>query len=161
VRDSLATTGLVLAALALALQPDRAMAGALAAGLVALALVRIDRAVVIALTAAVAGLVATLIRPDTQPARPFVDQILYTAFDVHLLAGLAVVGGSLLLVAPAILARTRSRADVPTYAVFGSVWLAVVLAAALGNYPTPLVGYGGSAILGYLVSVGALPRAAP
>eukprot|EP00741_Cyanophora_paradoxa_P009042 tig00001467_g8755.t1 len=43
--------------------PDRAMAGALAAGLAALAL------------------------PDVQPAMPFVDQILFTAFAVHPLAG--------------------------------------------------------------------------
>jgi hypothetical protein len=33
----------------------------------------------------------------------------------------------------------------------------VVAAAALGNYPTPLVGYGGSAVLGYLLSVALLP----
>jgi hypothetical protein len=45
--------------------------------------------------------------------------------------------------------------------VFGAAWLAVVAAAALGNYPTPLVGYGGSAILGYLISlIGLPPRAA-
>jgi hypothetical protein len=35
-----------------------------------------------------------------------------------------------------------------------------VLAAALGNYPTPLVGYGGSAVLGYLLSVALLPGGA-
>ena len=45
----------------------------------------------------------------------------------------------------------------PTYAAFGAVWLAVILAAALGNYPTPLVGYSGSAILGYLLSLLGLP----
>ena len=33
----------------------------------------------------------------------------------------------------------------------------MILAALLGNYPTPLVGYGGSAILGYLVSLLGLP----
>jgi hypothetical protein len=45
----------------------------------------------------------------------------------------------------------------PGHAVFGAVWLAVIVAAALGNYPTPLVGYGGSAILGYLLSLLYLP----
>jgi hypothetical protein len=35
----------------------------------------------------------------------------------------------------------------------------VVAAAALGNYPTPLVGYGGSAVLGYLLSAALLPTA--
>jgi hypothetical protein len=33
----------------------------------------------------------------------------------------------------------------------------VIVAAALGNYPTPLVGYGGSAIIGYVVSLLGLP----
>jgi cell division protein FtsW (lipid II flippase) len=32
----------------------------------------------------------------------------------------------------------------------------VIAAAAIGNYPTPLVGYGGSAILGYLLSAALL-----
>jgi hypothetical protein len=36
----------------------------------------------------------------------------------------------------------------------------VVAAAALGNYPTPLVGYGGAAVLGYLLSVALLPSGA-
>jgi hypothetical protein len=36
----------------------------------------------------------------------------------------------------------------------------VAAAAALGNYPTPLVGYGGSAVLGYLLSVALLPAGA-
>ena len=40
--------------------------------------------------------------------------------------------------------------------VFGGVWCTALAAAALGNYPTPLVGYGGSAILGYCVSVAML-----
>jgi hypothetical protein len=53
----------------------------------------------------------------------------------------------------------RDDANRPTYAVFGAVWLATVAAAALGAYPTPLVGYGGSAILGYLLGVTVLaPR---
>ncbi|MBN8810843.1 MULTISPECIES: FtsW/RodA/SpoVE family cell cycle protein [unclassified Sphingomonas] len=155
VRDRLSTLGVIAAAGALALQPDRAMAGALAAGLAALALVRPERKVWLALLAASAGSVATLLQPDVQPAMPFVDQILFTAFAVHPLAGLMVVAGSLLSLVPA---RARWRRD-PGYAVFGALWLAIVLAAALGNYPTPLVGYGGSAIVGYLLSMLGLPKA--
>jgi hypothetical protein len=41
--------------------------------------------------------------------------------------------------------------------VFGAVWLTVVAFAALGPYPTPLVGYGSSAILGCCLSAAALP----
>lgn len=159
-RDVLSMTGLILAALALSLQPDRAMAGALAAGALALAVTRSDRLVLAVATAAVVGLAVTLIRSDPSPAVPFVDRILYSAFDLHPLAGLAVTLGSALLVVPALLLFRAEPGDRPGYAVFGAIWAAVVLAAALGNYPTPLVGYGGSAIVGYLLSLIAFPSAA-
>jgi hypothetical protein len=44
--------------------------------------------------------------------------------------------------------------------VFAAVWLTILAAAAIGNYPTPLLGYGGSGVLGYLLCLAALPRSA-
>lgn len=154
------TIGMILAAVALALQPDRAMAGVLAAALAVLALYRPDRWVISTLTAAFIGFATTLIRPDSLPAVPYVDQILYTSFQVHPIAGLAVVGGALLLILPAIAGQRMDPGNREVHAVFGAVWLGVVVAAALGNYPTPLVGYGGSAILGYALSLSLIPRQA-
>ncbi|MDQ3125816.1 MAG: hypothetical protein M3Q74_09455 [Pseudomonadota bacterium] len=152
-RDDLSLAGVALAALALALQPDRGMSGALAAGLAVLAFARPDRLTLAAAGASVLGLGAALMQPDPSPAMPFVDQILYSSFAIHPLAGAAVVLGSVLLVAPA-LATLRARGVEPTAcAVFGAVWAAIVVAAALGNYPTPVVGYGGSAIVGYFLSL--------
>lgn len=151
-----AAGGLLVAALGLALQPDRAMAGALAAGLLALVLVRPGRPALLALLGAGAAFAVTLAAPDPSPAVPFVDRILYSAFDVHPLAGVAVVAGSVLLIAPALLFWRPG----PGAVVFGACWAAIVLAAALGNYPTPLVGYSGSAIVGYLLSLILLPRRA-
>lgn len=160
-RDVLSMSGLILAALALALQPDRAMAGALAAGAVVLVFTRPNRNVLIVAGVAAAGFAATLALPDPSPAVPFVDRILYSSFDVHPMAGLAVLLGSALLIAPALQLWRAEADDRASYAVFGATWAAIVLAAALGNYPTPLVGYGGSAIMGYLVSLIAFPSAAP
>lgn len=159
-RGVAATIGMMLAAVALALQPDRAMAGVLAAALTVLALYRPDRWVVTTLATALIGFATTLIRPDSLPAVPYVDQILYTSFAVHPIAGLAVVGGALLLIVPAIAGQRLDAGDREVYAVFGAVWLGVVVAAALGNYPTPVVGYGGSAILGYALSLSLMPRQA-
>lgn len=156
-RDGLSLLGLGIAAAALAVQPDRGTAGALAAGLMALALVRPDRSVVSAALAATAGFGVTLARPDPSPAVPYVDQILHTASAVHPVAGLAVLFGSALLMVPALAARRSGSEDQAAYTVFGALWAALVAAAALGNYPTPLVGYGGSAIIGYLVSLMAFP----
>ena len=47
----------------------------------------------------------------------------------------------------------------PTGLAFATLWLTIVVAAALDNYPTPLVGYGGSAIVGYLLSLSLMSRA--
>ncbi len=159
-RDRLGALGIMLAAAGLALQPDRAMAGALAAGMVALALLRPERAVLAAAAAALAGFVVALVRPDHLPAVRHVEQVLYSSFAVHPLAGVAVVLALLLMIAPAWIGYRRDRAAAAPWLVFGAVWLGVIVAAALGNYPTPLVGYGGSAIIGYVLGLAALPRRA-
>jgi hypothetical protein len=88
---------------------------------------------------------------------PYVDQILFTAFDVDPLAGIAVVAGAAALIGPAIIAGSRRAEERHALLAFGACWLAIVVAAALGNYPTPLVGYGGSAVLGYFLSAALLP----
>ena len=156
-RDALSTLAILAAALALALQPDRAMAGTLAAAMAMLALLKPERNVLIALAAAGAGFAATLLRADPSAATPFVDRIFFSSFAVHPLAGLAVAGGAALLLVPAALALFSDPEQRRAHALFGTIWLAVILAALLGNYPTPLVGYGGSAVLGYLISLLGLP----
>ena len=155
--DASGTAGIAIAAFALAARPDRAMAGVLAAGMAAVLLTKRSWLSAFALATAAAGFGATLLLPDAFPAVPFVDRILYTAFDVHAAAGLAVVGGCFVLIAPALIGALRTFQERPAMAAFGACWATVVAAAAIGNYPTPLVGYGGSAVLGYLISVAQLP----
>jgi hypothetical protein len=159
-RSALTTAGMIAAAAAMAMQPDRAMAGMLTAATAVLMIMRPDRHVIAAFGASIAAFAATLTLADTLPAVPFVDQILYSSFDVHALAGAAVTGGSILLLVPAIVGLCRDPANCETYAAFGVVWLAGIVAAGLGNYPTPIVGYGGSAIIGYALSLLALPKLA-
>lgn len=149
--DTAATLAMLVTALALALQPDRAMAGALLAGLAALALTVRERRILLALAAAAIGFAVTLARPDTLPPTAFVEQIYTSAFGFSALAGLAVVAGSALLLLP-LLTLNRTAA-----LVFAATWLAILAASVLGNYPTPLLGYGGSGILGYLLCLAALP----
>lgn len=156
--EGLSLLAIMIAALALALQPDRAMAGALVAAIGALALARREARVLAGLAAALLGFAVTMLRPDSSPAMPFVDQIFFSSFTVHPLAGLAVIGGAALMLVPALAGLARDPGHRDAYAVFGAIWLAVIAAAALGNYPTPLVGYGGSAILGYLISLIGFPR---
>ena len=49
-------------------------------------------------------------------------------------------------------------ADGGVYRVFAATWTGTIAAAVLGDYPTPVVGYGGSAILGYALSLSAFRR---
>lgn len=159
-RSVAATAGIIVAAAAIALQPDRAMAGMLVLGLTTLTLLCRDRHSIVALAASIAGFAVTFARADTLPAVPYVERVFYSSFDAHAGAGLAVLGGSALLLAPAIVGWRRDAGNRVTYAAFGAVWLAAIVAAALGNYPTPMVGYGGSAIIGYALSLLALPKRA-
>lgn len=159
-RSVATTAGVVLAVAAIALQPDRAMAGMLVLGLGTLAIICRDRHSIVALIASIAGFAVTLARADSLPAVPHVEQVLYSSFDLHVGAGLAVLGGSMLLLVPAIVGWRRDADNRATHAAFGAVWFAAILAAALGNYPTPIVGYGGSAIIGYALSLLALPKRA-
>jgi hypothetical protein len=150
-RDTAATLAMLVSAVALALQPDRAMAGALLAGLAALAVSARDRRALLALVAAACAFALTLARADTLPPTAFVEQVYTGAFGFSAVAGLALLAGSALLLLP-MLALDRVGAT-----VFAGVWLAMLLAAVIGNYPTPLLGYGGSGIIGYLLCLAALP----
>lgn len=147
---------LVLAALAMALQPDRSLAAAIA--LVALidAFARRTPAAWVTAAAPLAALAVTIIRPDDLPAVAHVDQILWTSFADQPFAAVAIWTGTLLLFAPSLVLWRRSlRAEA---ASFTALWACLVVSAMLHNYPTPLVGYGASSILGYLLMALALPR---
>lgn len=156
-RDILTTTGLILAAIALALQPDRAMAGAMVASIGVAALMKRDRMALLALSVALACFLVTTVWPDAVPATPFVDGMLRTAPSTSLIAGLAVWGGVAVVLLPPILGLRRRRETAAAHAAFGATWLALIAAAYFGHYPVPVVAYGGSAIVGYIWSILALP----
>lgn len=154
--DAWTSLGMTIAAIALALQPDRAMAGALAAGMTMLAFVRPERVIVMAWIASGIGFATTWLKPDNVPPAPYVEQVLQSSFELNPLVGLAVVAGLAIMLVPAVLPAAGSdaadtRANRDASLVFGATWLAIILAAAFGNYPTPLVGYGSSAIIGYFL----------
>ncbi len=159
-RSWLSTLSVMVAAIALAIQPDRGMAGVLAASLGAVAVLRPGWMTYTAAGGGLAAFAATMIRADQLPAVPYVDGVLYSAFDVHVLTGAAVLAGCALLIVPAIVGWTRDATGRTTYAALGGAWSAAVIAAALGNYPMPLVSYGGSAIIGYLLCLAAMPKLA-
>ncbi|MEM1143513.1 MAG: hypothetical protein AAGI88_13110 [Pseudomonadota bacterium] len=156
-RSYITTTAILIAALALALQPDRGMAGAMVFALAVQAVLAADRLVLTALVGSVAAFVVTLLTPDNLPAMPYVERVLYSSFDVHVIVGITVLCGSALLFVPGLAGYRLAGADRVACISFSGVWFALILASALGNYPTPVVGYSGAAVLGYTLSVSCLP----
>ncbi len=137
---------LAIAALGLALQPDRAMSGVLALSLLTLSV--IHRRHLALTTLALLCFAYTLTRPDTLAPAPFVEGIIPAAFHLHPALGLTILGGLLILLVP-----LRHNP------LFGLIWGGIIVASLLGNYPTPVLGFGGSAILGYCLSLAALSPA--
>ena len=151
-----ASIGLAIAGIGVGLQPDRAMAGTLAAGLGALWLQRREPTVAVAFVIALSAFAATLLSADAVAPVPFVEQVVQSAFAFQIVTGLAILAGLATMLAPAAVGARSSEREV--FVVFGATWLAVIAFAIVGSYPTPLVGYGSSAILGYCLSAAMLPR---
>ncbi|PHR18605.1 MAG: hypothetical protein COA41_09330 [Sphingopyxis sp.] len=145
------TLAVGVAAFAMAAEPDRAMAAMLFAAIAIVALKRTNRLTIGASIFCTMTFAATLVLPDRLPAVPFVDLILWSAFDIGLWVGLALWAGCLLLVCPILMVPKEERI-VANY-VFASSWLTLIVAAAMGAYPTPIVGYGASAIIGYFLTL--------
>jgi hypothetical protein len=151
--------GLAIASIGVGLQPDRAMTGTLAAALGVLWLHRREATVAVPFVIALSAVAATLLSADAVAPVSFVEQVVQSAFAFHIVTGLAILAGlATMLVPAAVGARSRHR---EVFVVFGATWLAVIAFAIVGNYPTPLVGYGSSAILGYCLSAAMLQPEAP
>ncbi|MFT5331168.1 MAG: hypothetical protein ACI9TB_001241 [Parasphingorhabdus sp.] len=145
------TVAVLVAAFAMAAQPDRAMAAMLFVAVAIVGTFRPNRLTVSAALFCTMTFATTLLLPDRLPAVPFVDHILWTAFDTGLWVGLMLWAGCLLLVCPIIFVAKAQRTVL--HYVFASCWLTLIAAAAIGAYPTPIVGYGASAIIGYFLSL--------
>jgi acetyl esterase/lipase len=160
-RSRWSTIGVAMLALAVATQPDRAMACALFIGLSVVALHQFDRRVALAFGVAFIGACVTLAMPDTLSPAPYVDGVYADAFASGPVAALLAVAGVIALLGPAIGLSSARGPDRTTLLTFLSVWSVIGLAAAVGNFPTPFVGYGASSIIGYLLCLAALPERLP
>jgi len=141
----------LVAAFAMAVPPDRAMAAMLFVAVAIVGMMRQNRLTFSASIFCAMTFATTLLLPDRLPAVPFVDLILWSAFDIDLWVGLILWAGCLLLVCPIAFVPKAER-TVQHYA-FTSCWMTLIAAAAMGAYPTPIVGYGASAIIGYFLSL--------
>lgn len=155
------TAGLVGAVAALfAAQPDPSAAGALAAVMAGVIAARRrantpDLAILI-LSLAAFGWAAT--RPDPLAPVAHVEGIVAAAWAVNPAAGVAALIALLLVPTAFLLQLWTARGEgearrALTFALSG-LWAVLVLANLTSRFPAPVVGYGASFVVGWLVSVG-------
>lgn len=92
---------------------------------------------------------AALARWTAPPPSPFVDEVLQRAFNQSLGLGAVLTAAWLSLLLPGLLHR-RAREH-------GLAWAALLLLALPGWLPAPVLGFGGSFIVGYVLSLAVLP----
>lgn len=157
----LSTAVAVGVAVVLFLQPDAAQATAFAAGCLVLLLPRAGRdalrLICLLSLPLLAGL--TWLRRDPLAPVPHVEGIVDLA--AGLVAGWAVAAVVSLLVLPLPFFHAGRGAGKHAGLALGTYVTITVLAAFLGNFPVPVMGYGVSPIIGYLAGLGILMRAAP
>lgn len=156
-----ATLGMGLAAAALPLQGDGVMATALLAALLPNAW-RARSAHQLGLLAwAFAGWAVTMYQTVPGDVAPFVDGVITAAFGSSTFEGVVLCLGLAALVVPALRVRQADN-DRPAVVLrsFGLFWGSLAVLAMLRNSPAPLVGFGGSAVLGYFLSLGGLDEPA-
>lgn len=134
---------------ALALLADAVLTGLVAAVLGVRAWSR--RSGALALLAAAAGATLLSLGADWRApeAVPYVDRVLHSSFEQGLAFGLALAVLQLLPLWPALRHRAARQ--------HGLVWGLLVVLSLPGWLPSPLVGFGGSFIVAYPLSLALLP----
>jgi hypothetical protein len=145
----------VVAALGLATQPDPGGAAMLLFGLAAPLVLKARRRAIdlVGPVAAAVALAVAQARTVPLPTVPFVEHVIQDALRSGPLAAMLALAAALLVLAPAIARRARE----PQLAFLG-VWIGAMAAALFGPYPSPVIGFGGSGVLGYVFSAGLLTR---
>lgn len=157
-RDALTACGIVMAAIALALQPDAIMLGAMLAGLSAVVVLGRDRLAVFCLTVACIALAIAcfsaasasdalhaLATPATAPVS--------TGTGPQPIVWIAAI----LVILPAGCGMVWDRDGRTLHATFGATWSTLIVAGLVTDFPAPLIAYGGSSIVGYILCMLALP----
>lgn len=148
----------IVAAVGLALQPDPGGAAMLLLGLVMPLLPGERRRSIdlIGPLAAAIGFAVAQTRTVELPPVPFVEQVVQDALRSGPLAALLALAAALLMLVPGVAGPRRA----PQLAFIG-VWVAAVTMALLGPYPTPVLGFGGSGVLGFVLGAGLLAFETP
>lgn len=99
-------------------------------------------------------------RPDTLAPVPWVEQIVSQTWAVSALPGMAAAVLLALLPLPFVLAALEPRRRGAGCALAG-FWIGLLLAGLMGNYPVPVIGYGASPVIGWVLALRLLSSRLP
>jgi cell division protein FtsW (lipid II flippase) len=156
--DRWLSVGIALAILAMALQPDRSMAMLLALALPAIWINSGGWHNGLLTGAAVIGTVAAWLQPEPRDIVPFVENVIGSSFATGWQFGLIAVTGAAAMLAPMFVRPAPPGPELQGHVLFGVCWAPALVNGTLAPYPTPLIGFGASAIIGYFRSIAALRK---
>lgn len=140
---------MAIVASAMALQPDRGSALALFAAVLTVAAMRRTAADIVLAIVTLIGLAVTLARPDPLTPVVFVEHVLVDSWAASPVWGLALTAAAAMLLLP-LTAFAHTANDTRVALAGWMAWTIGLLAASmLGDYPTPAIGIGASAIVGH------------
>jgi cell division protein FtsW (lipid II flippase) len=142
------------AALLIALQPDRASAVALCAAALTLVAAKRDLCSTAAFLVAVTALGITMALPDPLDPVRFVENVIPDAGALHPLLSVAMMAS--IAISVLIVSHRWQSAGL----AWSACLIAYIFASLAGHYPTPLIGYGVSSILGFGLALALLAKTA-
>lgn len=96
----------------------------------------------------------SLTRAQALPRVPYVEDVVPTVWAVAPVLGVAAVIALILLSAPLLWMGWRARGIGAAGLAMAGFWIGLSAANLLGAYPAPVVGYGASPVIGWLVAIG-------
>ncbi|MGB5723612.1 MAG: hypothetical protein WBM39_04285 [Parasphingorhabdus sp.] len=151
-RRELALLTIMVIGLTGSLQPDRATAFALLSGVFVLAIAKCDKWSLGMLAFAGMSFLSTLLQIDPlQPVR-FVEYVIADVWEFHPPSGVIMVVFLVLALVVPLFGRSF-RNQIPLAASLATI-SGFAIISVFGPYPTPLIGYSASAIIGYGLALG-------
>ncbi len=151
----------MIAAFAIAVQPDWSMTLPLMFVAFAVWLTAKTGKAAVVLGAALLAFAATWIQADPLEGVTFVEDVIANGWRIGPFHGALVTLGALSMLAPLLTIRRMDAHIRRVLIVFALIWGTLLVASLIGNYPTPLIGYGASPIIGYFLSIIALRMPPP
>jgi hypothetical protein len=145
-----------VAAIAVAVQPDRSMAAALFVVAVNMTLSARSRINCAAVCAAFFAFAVTNLRSDPLGPVKYVEGVIADGWRDSPITGSVLTLAAMGIVALLAFARGLDIPQQRSLVAFVQIWIIFFCMSLVGHYPTPLLGYSASAVIGYFAAIAML-----